>query len=105
MSFNTVELKKSTNSTKKMMAIFRNSRTGKQKTIHFGAAGSSDFTINKDPDRKNRYLSRHRKRENWEIAHTAGSLSRWLLWSKKTIRESFADYLKLFNLKKYKKKY
>ena len=52
----------------------------KLKTINFGSAGMSDYTINKDPERMNRYIDRHKKRENWDISGilTAGFWSRWL---------------------------
>ena len=34
------------------------------KTVHFGAAGMSDFTLHGDEERKQRYLQRHSKNEN-----------------------------------------
>lgn len=61
------------------------------KTIHFGAAGMSDYTIHKDPQRKQRYLDRHRKREDWSKVDSAGFMSRNLLWNKPTLKESIAD--------------
>ena len=93
-----VVIKKSTKPDKKYMAIL-SSKDNKTKTIHFGSAGMSDFTKNKDEERKKRYIARHRKRENWEVADTAGSLARWVLWNKTTRRASIADYKKRFNLK------
>ena len=33
--------------------------------ISFGAVGYSDFTKHKDEDRKQRYINRHRNKENW----------------------------------------
>jgi hypothetical protein len=92
-----VEIKKSTNPKKKYMAIFYDDGK-KKKTTHFGSAGMSDFTKNKDENRKKLYLERHRKRENWNSYMTAGALSRWILWNKKTISASIADYKKRFNL-------
>ena len=41
------------------------SRIDGKKSIHFGAKGMSDFTIHKDTMRKNRYLDRHSKNEDW----------------------------------------
>jgi len=93
-----VEIKKSTNPKKKYMAIFFNCDGKKEKTTHFGSAGMSDFTIHKDKKRKQRYLDRHRKRENWNAYKTAGSLSRWVLWNKPSLKTSIADYKKRFNL-------
>ncbi len=93
-----VVIKKSSKPEKKYMAIL-SSKDKTTKTIHFGSAGMSDFTKNKDEARKKRYLDRHRKRENWTVPDTAGSLARWILWNKPTLRASIADYKKRFNLK------
>ena len=92
-----VEIKKSTNKNKKFMAIFYDGNK-KIKTTHFGAAGMSDYTIHNEDARKKRYLDRHRKRENWNDFKSAGSLSRYILWNKKTLNASIADYKKKFNL-------
>ena len=94
----TVVLSKSTNKAKKFMAVFTYS-DGNTKTTHFGAAGMSDYTIHKDEKRKKRYLTRHRKNENWDDYTSAGSLSRWVLWNKPSLRGSWKDYLKRFGLK------
>jgi hypothetical protein len=93
-----VEIKPSTQKDKKLMAIFYDDDGKKKKTTHFGAKGMSDFTIHKDKERKQRYLDRHRKRENWNSFMTAGALSRWILWNKPTLKASIADYKKRFKL-------
>jgi len=75
---------------------------GVSKTIHFGAKGMSDYTKNKDPKRKERYLARHNPKvtkEKWDVPDTAGSLSRWILWNKPSYNESLKDYKKRFKLK------
>ena len=66
--------------------------------VLFGAAGYSDFTKHKDEDRKQRYISRHKNNENWSKSgiDTAGFWSRWLLWHKPTITESYRDIKKRF---------
>ena len=51
---------------KKYMAII-----DVKKTIHFGAAGYSDMTQHKNEERKQRYIDRHRKNEQWNNALTA----------------------------------
>ena len=94
-----VEIKPSTQKTTKLMAIFYDDNGKKIKTTHFGSAGMSDYTIHKDKERKERYLDRHRKRENWNAPMTAGALSRWILWNKPTLKASIADYKKRFKLK------
>jgi len=89
-----VVIKASTNPKKKLMAVFSDPK----KTIHFGSAGASDFTINKDEDRKKRYLDRHRKNEDWSNPRTAGALSRWILWNKPTRQASISDFKRRFSL-------
>ena len=92
-----VVIKKSTRNEKKFMAIFTFD-DDKKKTIHFGSAGSDDFTKTGDEDQKKRYLARHKARENWNKFDSAGALSRWILWDKKSLSESIASYKKRFNL-------
>ena len=94
-----VVISPSTNSKKKYMAVFKDSPSFTKKTVHFGSAGMSDFTKNKDEERKQRYLDRHRKNENWASPTTAGALSRWILWNKPTLRASIADFKRRFKLK------
>lgn len=83
---------------KKYTAIFECPKCNKTKTIHFGAQGMSDFTKHKDPERKERYLKRHKKNEDWDNPMTAGALSRWILWNKDTYDESVKDFVERFNL-------
>jgi hypothetical protein len=67
--------------------------TKSDKKIYFGQASASDFTHHKNEERKNRYILRHQKNEEWGKSgiDTAGFWSRWLLWNKPTIRESYED--------------
>ena len=93
-----LEIKESTKPDKKLMAIFE-SDSGRKRTTHFGAAGMTDHTKTpQDKERKERYLARHAKNENWNDPVTAGALSRWILWNKPTLSASIADYRKRFNL-------
>ena len=59
----------------------------------------SDYTKHKDPERKKRYLSRHKNRENWNNYMSAGSLSRYILWGETGFRSSVKKYKEKFNLK------
>ena len=61
------------------------------KTVPFGQAGASDFTIHKDPARKERCINRHKKNECCDDPTTAGFYSRWLLWNKPTLKQSLSD--------------
>jgi 2,3-bisphosphoglycerate-independent phosphoglycerate mutase len=89
-----VIIKKSSNPNKKYDAIFED-----KKKISFGAAGYSDYTKHKDPERKKRYIDRHKQNEDWNDVKTAGYLSRYILWNKPTLKES------IDNLNKTNKKY
>ena len=62
-----------------------------KKTVSFGAAGMSDVTIHKDTARKQRYLNRHKKNENWSDPTTAGFYATNILWNKKTLTEPIKD--------------
>ena len=53
--------------------------------------GASDYTIHKDDERKERYINRHKKNEDWNNIYTAGFWSRWILWNKPSISESIRD--------------
>jgi|TARA_R100001443_G_scaffold53905_1_gene65451 hypothetical protein len=96
-----ITLKKSNKPNKKYMI-----RIDDKKTIHFGSKGMSDYTIHKDKERKNRYIDRHKKRENWTKSgiKTAGFWSKHISWNKPSLSESIRDTEKRFNIKiKYSK--
>ena len=86
-----IVISKSNNKNKKYDA-----RIDGKKTVSFGAAGMSDFTKHKDSERKQRYLNRHKKNENWSDHTTAGFMSKNLLWNKPTLTESIKDTNKRF---------
>jgi hypothetical protein len=78
---------------KKLVAVFQTD-TGRKKTTHFGQAGAPDYTITKDKEQRERYLTRHKARENWDDPVTPAALSRWVLWGSSTNLKT--------NIKKYK---
>ena len=96
-----IQLLKSRKEDKKFEARFFDIDKKKIKSVNFGAKGMSDFTKHKDEERKQRYLNRHEKNENWNDPLSRGALSRWILWNKPTLSASYNDYLKKFNLLKY----
>ena len=104
-NLHSVEISRSTNSQKKLMAVFYDSEGKKMKTTHFGQRGASDYTKHGDKERMERYLERHgggtttSTKEDWKDPTTAGSLSRWILWNKPDLEASFNDYKKRFGLK------
>ena len=94
--YHLIKITKSNKNGKKMMAVFENCQSGREKVVHFGSAGMEDYTIHKDDERKRRYIARHKANENWNNPVSAGALSRWILWNKASIRASVADYKRRF---------
>jgi hypothetical protein len=68
------------------------------RTVSFGARGMSDYTLHKDPHRKERYIKRHSKHERWSDPLTAGFWSRWLLWNRGSLRASATDIQRRFGI-------
>lgn len=95
-----LEIKRSNIKNKKWTAIFYDHNKKKEKTIHFGDSRYEDLTQHKDEFRKNRYLNRHRN-EDWNNPKTAGSLSRWILWSETDIDKAISSFMRKFGFKKY----
>ena len=99
----------SQSATKKYDAIFM--VDDREKKVSFGAKGYRDYTLlnNKNSkfylpklfDRnvvKESYIRRHRENENWNNPLTAGALSRFILWNKKTLNASIRDFKRRFKL-------
>ena len=86
-----LEVKKSTKTDKKYMAVFENN--GRTKTTHFGAKGMDDYTIKGDKEQRERYRARHKKDLETKDPSKAGFLSYYLLWGDST---SFAQNLRDF---------
>ena len=100
VKYDKVIIKKSDKAGKKLMATFYpKDSSSRTKTIHFGQKGADDYTKTKNKEQKQRYISRHNRRENWRVPDTAGSLARWILWDKTTREASINSYKKRFNLK------
>lgn len=78
-----ISLTPARNNIHKYVAIVEDN-DGKRNTIRFGQFNASDFTKNKDEERKRRYLDRHREREDWNNPLTAGFWSKHLLWGDTT---------------------
>lgn len=97
----TYDLCKSSRKDKKWMIIMPDDTK-----VHFGAKGYSDYTKHKDKGRKNRYISRHEKNENWKKSgiDTAGFWSRWILWNKPSLMDSIKSTENKFNIKIVKKR-
>jgi hypothetical protein len=78
--------------------------------VDFGGYGYRDFVQINDPKSKwyiedpeerlkvrEDYIRRHdNEREDWDDPFTAGALSRWVLWEKPTLEESWDFYKRKF---------
>ncbi len=105
-----IYLYKSDKPTKKWMIKFTNPETGRLKKVYFGAIKPNgepydDFTTHKDPERKARYLKRHRGMgEDYTNIYTPGALSKFLLWNQKTLSASIKDTNERFGVKIIRKR-
>jgi len=88
-----MKIVKSPLSSKKYRAIFDNG-----KHVDFGASGYDDYILSGNDVKKKAYIARHRVNENWNDPYSSGCLSRYILWNKKTLKESIEDYKKRFNM-------
>lgn len=73
-------------------------KNGKKYIRKFGAAGMSDFTKHKDKERRERYISRHKKDLRTNDPMKPGYLSMYILWNKPTVKASLADYKRRLNV-------
>lgn len=98
-----VQIKKSDKPAKKLVAIFKNKKTKKEKKVYFGSASNKDYTIYSKDDKakaqkmKKSYIARHKVQEDWTNPLKAGTLSRYILWNLPTLSASIKDYKKRFN--------
>jgi len=93
-----LNVSKSDKKDKKLKAVFT-SEDGKTKTTHFGSKGMSDYTINKDKERRRLYRARHKKDLLTKDFTRAGYLSYYILWGDHTnLQKNITDYKKKFKL-------
>ena len=86
-----VQIKRSKRKDKKFDAI-----TDGKKTVSFGAAGMSDYTKHQDPERKQRYINRHKINEDWSNPKTPAFYAKNVLWNKTSLQASVSDINKKF---------
>ena len=96
-----VEIKISDRKDKKLKAIFYDDEGDKKKVVHFGSKGSSTYIDHKDDKIKKNWEARHSKIKGIDYSNPfkASTLSKYILWNKKNLRDSVADYKKRFKLK------
>jgi hypothetical protein len=85
-------------SPKKYTVVFDNG-----KSVSFGARGYQDYTMHKDPERKQRYVFRHsvssRESHGASGKYTAGFWAMHLLWNKPSLSASAKDIQRRFGFK------
>lgn len=90
-------VKKSHLPEKKYDAIFEDG--DHKKVVSFGATGYDDYVLTGNKMKRDRYIKRHRPREDFNDKFSKSALSRWILWGNSTsIKQNIADYKKRFNL-------
>lgn len=90
---------------KRYMAVFYD-KNKKVKTTHFGYAITdrgikkygSTYIDHKNDDLKEAYIARHKVNEDFTDYMSAGSLSRYILWEKKSLRDGINYYKRRFKL-------
>jgi hypothetical protein len=66
---------------------------------HFGLKNGQTYIDHLDKAKRDAYLKRHQKNEDWNDPYTAGALSRWILWGDSTnINKNISDFKKRFNV-------
>lgn len=87
----------------KYQAIFLQD-SGRKKIVKFGGYGYSSYLDYSKTDgdlakeRRDLYLTRHKKNESWDKPMTAGALSRWILWEEPTLTEAVKKFREKFDL-------
>lgn len=78
-------------SSKKLTAIFDDG-----KKITFGSKTSTTYAEGASDQKRDAYIKRHKVNENWN-AINPGSLSRYVLWEKRSISAGVEDFKRRFN--------
>lgn len=84
----------------KKLQVKLETSSGREKNLHIGAKGMDDFTKTQDEEQKERYIERHRAREDWKLSGvlTSGFWAKHLLWNKPSLRSSIADVKSKFGV-------
>lgn len=96
----------STRKNKKLMASFYDNYKNLIKTTHFGARGYKDYiyyitdNIQNAYKKQNYYIKRHKPmNKEWSNPINPGTLSRYILWNKPTLKKSIINFMEMFDLK------
>jgi hypothetical protein len=91
-------------SKKKLVATFCQCPNGKtkckpseRKTIQFGSKGSTTYASGASESQKDAYIARHSAgNEDWTKIN-AGSLSRYILWGSKSLKQGIKNFKEKFD--------
>lgn len=92
MKLKLLKIEKSDRSNKRYKATFSDGTV-----THFGHDAYENYTIHKNDKRRLNYIRRHQN-DNLDDPKSAGALSMFILWNKKTLTDSIKDYIKRFDL-------
>ena len=73
--------------------------SNKKKLLSFGANGYTDYLESNDDKKKHAYIERHKVNEDWTDLTKAGTWSRYILWNKKSLRDSIHNMEQMFKIK------
>ena len=92
-----VKIVKSDRSGSDYYAVFKNKKTGRERKTYFGDSSMDHYTIHKDKQRRENYLSRHKRDLRTNDPTRKGFLSYYILWGPSTsIKANTAAYRKRF---------
>ena len=97
-----ITVKPSSKSDKKYEAHFKNG--DKTKVVHFGGKNYMDYIkysqVNHQlaDEKRLNYIKRHDVNEVWSDPTTPGTLSRYILWEKRTLPEAIKAFKSRFNV-------
>jgi hypothetical protein len=92
--------------TKNIYILKRSNRKNKRFVIdmgehshHFGSDVGKTYIDHQDDKKKENWIARHRLDKNWDNIHSGIYHSRYLLWTKPTLKQSIKDYEKKHNIR------
>jgi len=90
-----MRIEPSTRKGKRFMITFENG-----KTTHFGLKGGQTYIDHRDKAKRDAYLKRHEKNEDWNDPYSAGALSRYLLWGDSVdLETNHRSFMRKFKVK------
>ena len=92
--------------TKNIYVLKKSNRKGKRFVLemgdhshHFASDVGKTYIDHQDDKKKDAWIARHRGDKNWDNIHSGIYNSRYLLWTKPTLKEAIKDYEKKHNVR------